>query len=323
MKTIHKLIFLFCILALTLNSCSSDDDEKNDIPVVKETPEIIISEESISVIVDKETNVEITQGGSEYNAFSLNPEIADVKIEDNQMTIAGKSGGNTFIIVSDQNGQYKKYPVTAYYDKLTLDQEHVDIEIPNGTSGEATVRVLLGNGEYSATSDNNEILSTSISGNYIVITAIKEGDATITIRDVMGMEGSFTVHTTVSTSPYTKQELENIKNNSNARYEFEGYKIGESIYYIFENSIENGMNKYGWRPWSGGDAHLTIWFTGDKSVGKKEQAFLSQFTWEDYTTQYTNEPITFEIIKNDGKKIWAVYTVQSNGKSYGYFCAKI
>lgn len=322
MKTIHKLVFSFCILAITLNSCSSDDDKKNDIPVVKETPELGISEEPISVIVDKETSVEITQGASGYNAFSLNPDIATAKVEDNQVTISGKSGGSTFIIVSDQSGQYKKFPVTAYYDKLTLEQEHVDIEIPNGAPGEATVRVLLGNGGYSATSDNTDILSMSVSGDYVVITAIKEGDATVTVKDVMGMEGCFTVHTTISTSPYTKEELEKIKSNSKVRYEFEGYKIEESRYYVFENTVENGMNRYGWRPTYPGE-YLTIWFSGDKTVGKKEKAFLSQFTYEDYTTQYDNEPIIFEIIKNDGKKIWAVYTVQSNGKSYGYFCAEI
>lgn len=319
MKTTHKLIFSFCILALSLNSCSSDDDGKNDIPVVKETPELNISEESINVIVDKETSVEIIQGGSEYNAFSLNPEIATAKVEDNQVTISGKSRGNTFIIVSDQSGQYKKFPVTAYYDKLTLDQEHVDIEIPNGAPGEATVRVLLGNGGYSVTSDNNEILSVSISGDYVVITATKEGDATVIVKDAMGMEGCFTVHTTISTSPYTKQELEKIKNSSQVRYEFEKYKPSLSRATLY-NTMENGMHKYGWSTYS---EHLLIWFSGDKSVGKKEKAFLSQFTWEDYTTQYTNEPIILEIIKNDGKKIWAVYTVESNGMSYGYFCAAI
>lgn len=319
MKTTHKLIFSFCILALSLNSCSSDDDGKNDIPVVKETLELNISEESINVIVDKETSVEIIQGGSEYNAFSLNPEIVTAKVEDNQVTILGKSGGNTFIIVSDQSGQYKKFPVTAYYDKLTLDQEHVDIEIPNGAPGEATVRVLLGNGGYSVTSDNNEILSVSISGDYVVITATKEGDATVIVKDAMGMEGGFTVHTTISTSPYTKQELEKIKNSSQVRYEFEKYKPSLSRTTLY-NTMENGMHKYGWSTYS---EHLLIWFSGDKSVGKKEKAFLSQFTWEDYTTQYTNEPIILEIIKNDGKKIWAVYTVESNGMSYGYFCAAI
>lgn len=319
MKTIYKLIFSSCILALMLNSCSNDDDEKNDIPVVKETPELNIGEESISVIVNKETNVEITQGGSEYNTFSLNPEIVTAKVEDSQIVISGKSGGNTFIIVSDQSGQYKKFPVIAYYDKLTLDQEHVDIEIPNGAPGEATVRVILGNGGYSATSDNNEILSASISGDYIIITATKEGDATVTVKDGMGMEGSFTVHTTISTSPYTKQELESIKNNSQVRYEFEGYKPYLSRATLY-NTMGNGMHKYGWSTYS---EHLLIWFSGDKSVGKKEKAFLSQYTYEDYTTEYTNEPIIFEIIKNDGKKIWAVYTVQSNGKSYGYFCAEI
>ena len=76
------------------------------------------------------------------------------------------------------------------------------------------------------------------------------------------------------------------------------------------------MRKYGWSTYN---EHLLIWFSGDKSVGKKEKAFLSQFTWEDYTTEYTDEPIIFEIIKNDG----TVYTIQSNGKSYGYFCAEI
>lgn len=81
------------------------------------------------------------------------------------------------------------------------------------------------------------------------------------------------------------------------------------------------MNKYGWSVWS---EYLTIWFSGDKTVGKKEKALLSQFTYEDYTTQFTEEPAILEIIKNNGTKIWAVYSVLKADKlSYGYFCAKI
>ena len=320
MKTIYKLL-LVSILMFVLNSCSDNDDEKNTIPIGPEIPELTIVGDEITVIVDQEEFIEIAQGGNGYNVFSLNPDIVEAKMDNEQVIVPGKSSGGTFIILSDQSGQYKKYPVISYYDKLTFDQEHIDVETSAGKPSAATVKVLKGNGNYSATSDNDELLSIEIVGNNIIITALEEGDANIIVKDSKGIEGTFSVHVTLSTNPYTEAELTEIKNNSQERYVFEGYKVELNRYNTFINTTENGMNKYGWSVWS---EYLTIWFSGDKTVGKKEKALLSQFTYEDYTTQFTEEPAIFEIIKNNGTKIWAVYSVLKADKlSYGYFCAKI
>lgn len=320
MKTIYKLLSL-SILILALNSCSDNDDEKNILPATEEMPELTINKEEITVIVDQEETIGITQGGNGYNTFSLNPDIAEARIDNEQIIVTGKSSGNTFIIISDQSGQYKKYSVTSYYDKLTFDQESIDLETSAGKPSAVTVKVLKGNGNYSAKSDNESLLSMNISGNNIIITALEEGDATIIVKDAKGIEGTFSIHITLSTNPYTEKELLEIKNDSRERYVFEGYQVEANRYNTFVNTTENGMNKYGWSAWS---EYLTIWFSGDKSVGKKGKALLSQFTYEDYTTKFTEEPAIFEIIKNDGTKIWAVYSVLKEEKlSYGYFCAKI
>ena len=118
MKTIYKLLSV-SILMFVLNSCSDNDDEKNTI-------------------------IEIAQGGNGYNVFSLNPDIVETKMDNEQVIVTGKSSGATFIILSDQSGQYKKYPVISYYDKLTFDQEHIDVETSAGKpSVMATTRLHL------------------------------------------------------------------------------------------------------------------------------------------------------------------------------------
>lgn len=318
MKNIHKSVFLFCILALMLNSCSNND-EKNDIPTIKDIPELNISDESISVIVDKETNVEITQGGNEYMAFSLNPGIAEVAMDDDShIIITGKSGGNTFMIVSDQEGQYKKYPVMAYYDLLVLNKDKVDIETSTTKPNTTVVKVIKGNGKYSATSDNDEILTLDVSESDIKVTALKEGDANIIVKDAMGMQAGFSVHITISTNPYNEEEIARIISDSRERYEFEGYKVEKSSRNTFYYGIENGKNKYGWDYYG---EYVTILASGDKSVGKKETALLSQSVYGN--TKFANEPVHFEVIKNDGSKIWAVYSVIKNEKIYGYLCTKV
>lgn len=319
MKKIYRFIFTFYIIALILSSCN-ENDENNDMLEMKNTPELRFSEDLISVIVGQEVNFEITQGGDEYNVFSLDPDIASAEIENNEVVISGKSSGNTFVIVSDQSGQYKKNPITAYYDKLILDQEILDVEIAIGKPISVTVKVIQGNGTYSAMSDKDDILSTRISGEDIIITALKEGDANVTVKDIMGVEAMFQVHISVSTNPYTEQELNEIKSNAMERYEFESNKVEKSRYYPFTYVIENDMNKYGWST-SWGD-HLTIWFSGDKSVGKKEVAKLSQLTYG--CTTFNNVPVNFEVIKNNGTKFWAVYSlIQDDKLYYGYLCSKI
>lgn len=85
------------------------------------------------------------------------------------------------------------------------------------------------------------------------------------------------------------------------------------------NRVENGRNLYGWDYF--GFYYLKIYFAGDKAVGKKENASLAYYY---SSTNISADAIDFEIIKNDGVKIWAVYSFVMDGKlRYGYFIQNI
>ena len=73
--------------------------------------------------------------------------------------------------------------------------------------------------------------------------------------------------------------------------------------------------------------NFKITFDGDNSVGTKQNAVLNCYSYSQSTRKYinyTNKAITLKVIKNDGTKIWAIYTFMDNGVGkYGYFCDKI
>ncbi|MDD3909598.1 MAG: hypothetical protein PHN86_06555, partial [Proteiniphilum sp.] len=80
-----------------------------------------------------------------------------------------------------------------------------------------------------------------------------------------------------------------------------------------------GRNLYGWDYYN--FYYLKIYFSGDKEVGKKENASL---VYRYGSTSISADHIDFEIIKNDGNKIWAVYSfIRLEVLHYGYFIQNI
>ena len=62
-------------------------------------------------------------------------------------------------------------------------------------------------------------------------------------------------------------------------------------------------------------------FKGDLSVGTKTEGSFSNKDWYD-TTAY--EGVTYEILKNDGSRVWGiVHLAEENYLHVGYFCTSI
>lgn len=316
MKAKYKLfILLSTLLPVGMTGCSSDDEGNN--PGV-EVPELALKEQEIKVKIGNDVNVDITEGGGDYKAFSLNQEIAKVELANNKLTIQGLKIGKTSLIVSDNDNCYQRLAVMVYeYDAIKLETQDVEIKYPKGHPKAIAVNILEGHGSYAITCDNEDILEAYLNAGRIILNAKgKEGVTNVTVTDYCGLTAVIKVTTITSEIPYDEAELEVIKANEKLRCQFDG--SNSLSYYTVLNEKVGEFNLHGWD--YNGMYYLKIYFPGDKEVGVKPNSKLSSKRF----VVFDEEPIKFEIIKNDGAKIWAVYSLLKDDKLYfGHFCQNI
>lgn len=319
MKTRYKTLLGILLLAvplLTLLSCGSD----GDIPPVTEPSELEIEKEQVEIVVGNKAELEIVKGNDEYKAFSLNDEVVTVGISGNKLIVDAVGRGKTSVIVSDGSGQYRSLSVVSYYDAIKVEQEVVGLWLPLGSIKTKRVEILQGNGDYHAESSDPEIVSVQASGELLLLTGRKEGKVSITLTDALDVTTTIQVEVTSTTEPYDEWELKAIMKQETLCYVFDNSVVeNATTSYTPINKIENGRNLYGWDYYN--YYYLKIYFSGNKEVGKKENASL---VYRYSSINISEDSIDFEIIKNDGKKIWAVYSfVKQERVHYGYFIQNI
>ena len=321
MKKRYKLILLlFLAFPLGFTACSDDDDEQDNVPLV-ETPELVLEKSTIDIEVGKSGVVAIKEGGGEYSVFSSNPDIVSVELKDNSVTMSALVLGKTSIILSDKNGRYRELGVVAYYKEILLGRDKVEVKIPLGHTEKSTrIAITQGNEGYEISTESENITA-SIEDNHIVIKATQAGDAILKLTDSYGLE--LTVPVTVtenSTVAYDEYDLAEIKANTDNRYLYNNINIGHSAY-SHVHSTTDGVNLYG-IDYRNETYYYKVYFEGDKSVGVKTGGLLR--------VKYHSPRITFEescdleVIKNDGTKIWVVYSYIKDEKlNFGHFCQDV
>lgn len=198
MKIIYKTM-LMTVVVLSFFSCGNDDEPGIDTP--PSNPELMVAEDALFVKIGEDTDaeLEILQGGGEYNAFSTNENIAKAEVVDGKIMIKGISIGKTYIVVSDKNGYYEKKPIlVGLTDVIELDKTEVEIESLLNISAYATVNIIEGNGGYKVVSDNPKVtVSASESGTITIMGKPEDIEtpttAAVTVTDVLGMISVFDV----------------------------------------------------------------------------------------------------------------------------------
>lgn len=319
-----KYIYLYAaLLATTLgvSSCGSDKDDNNPI---QKPAELALDKDTIKVGVEETAELNVKEGAGSYKVFSENPAIATTEIADKKITIKGQDKGYTAVVVSDENGAYKRIPVQSMYKHLAADSTNLRINMKLGNTQNVTLTITAGNGNYKVQTDNSNIAKVaSIDGNKITITGLAEGSANLIITDMMNLSLTIPITVKTTTVPYTSEELQALKNDNTLRYMFNGKSVyNESdSYYNYINQMDDDYNMYGFDYY--GYMYFKVWFVGDKTVGKKSSGKIqAKMTWGD--NESSSDALTFEIIKNDGTFIWAVYSyIQDNKLYYGNFCQRI
>lgn len=300
-------LFTFCFV-----SCSSDDEPN----IEDNSSDLIVSEDNVRVLVGETTTIEITEGNGEYKAFSLNEEIAQVEVNNNKLNINTYSNGKTSIVVSDKNSNYKNIEIVSYYGEIILEENTIAMKMRIGNFATKKIKVLGGNGGYVATSEDEDIASVNVDGDNVIITGKTEGTVNIHIIDQLDVETEFSVVIETTDRAYEDDELEEIKDNNSLRFYFDGRLDTTST---IVNSKEGNYNVYGWDYYGYEYEYQKIYFEGEKSVGKKDNAVFSQVDWFN-SPVHTRQPVDLEIIKVDDGKIWGVFSFIKNKKLfYGHF----
>lgn len=305
-------------------ACGDDNGASPVEPVTPPSPGLEVPTDVLRVKNGEALTLQVTQGGGDYNVFSLDPSVATATIVDGQIEIQGVEVGQTAIIVSDSGGYYRKVPVSVYvYETITIDKTEIDLVALLGNVAFASAQVTQGNGGYSIASSDTRVTAMIADDGSIAMSATSKPDdytATLTVTDKSGLTATILVTVKASYEPFTEEDLADIKADATRTYILDGY---QSNYMGYGKSVNadngDGTISYGWQyaPISWLTYRFKITFTGDKTVGKKTDALLD---YTMYMGDTYNVPIDLEIIQADATNIWGVFTfVLDEAIHYGYF----
>lgn len=327
MKTINKLFTLSALSLLLASMTACNDDDKNltiEVPEIQK--EIVLSEPSARVKIGEENKLilNVVSGNDDYHAFSLNEEIVTVAIENGKIVLQGLKNGSTEIVITDKYNTVCKCPVQVYTtDVLEVENTELSLTTLLGYEGSVKTAVLQGNGDYTISSDNPAIRATINAEGSITISSTSKNEAitgVVTVKDCSDLSAEINVEVTSRLTPiYTEDEIEIFTANNKVRYFMNGSDTFASYYTsIYSVDAENNYT-YGWKYYT--YYSFYIWFNGDNTVGKKENA---TFRKKDSYNDTGVVDIDFEIVKNDGEYIWGIYSfIKDEKMNFGYICSKI
>lgn len=317
-------------MAMTMGftACSDDDDVYDpglNVPAAQERPAISTdATDEVKVGVDETATFNITDGGGNYKVVAENPEYVTAEINGSAITLKGLKKGIAGVMISDAQGNYKHITVKCMYFDMTLDKSEVSVGMKLGhTDGVAKVNVLQGNGQYICESADENVATATANGEVITVQGVNSGETTITVTDQMGLTKTINVKVQTTTIPFTEEEKAAVLALNENKMVFEGE---EALYVeyggVYELTQEDGFvtmrSYYSWYP----SYDMIMKFKGDLSVGKKtDGTYVNNNAWGGMADK---SGIDYEILKNDGSRVWGIVSVIAEGYLYtGYFCMPI
>lgn len=318
-----KKYLLICLTFFFVIACSSDDDKT---PIIDNESNLEVSNSEVILDADnlEDQEVEILDGAGGYKAFATNPDIVDVELNNSTLLLKGKKVGATKIIVQDVDNQLATITVKFMHTKLSIEETDLHMVTWLGTKKSIATTILSGNGGYSVeVEDNKGFVNASLLGNIITITTTgkEKGQAKIIVRDKLGLETVITVNVEVTEEAFTDELIESIKAEKQVTYVYNKMKLDE-LNPLKEKS--NNMFLYGWEYNSWGYVeYYKVWINGDLTVGEKANSKFAANTY-DVSTYGEVELERCEIIKNDGEKIWCIFSGEKDQTlHFGYFITTI
>lgn len=345
-KTMKYDMMRAALLALLIGagtvSCNDDDTmvKPEPSPVVNpqlpEYPTLTLSEKSVDLLIDQQASVEILDGAGDYKIAVLDPSNVEATLEGSTIRLKGLVYGNTDLVVSDQGGAYTTLTANVYKsDVLTtsVPEGAMKLTLAMGQPANGQFTITAGNDPYTVESSDPQTVSATLASDGVTVTMVgqkgqEEGDApvVITVKDARGLKAEVSVTTEVSDSPFTDEQIEQIKAISTATYVINGKLIPEDkIYQKAFGYTASGREYYGCYAQSKSANMRTyilyyLWAnpgTVDmKTVGIKEGLKFSYTEPEDnsgYDWICQNIPVevngksTVEVIKAENNMSWVTF----------------
>lgn len=259
-----KYYLLYLIMAVFsfggLQSCS---DEENEIPEVKHQEKLTFTSDLLRVKIGAENRVAlpIATGAGEYNAYSLDSEIADVVADnDGYVYIEGYKNGSTILVVSDAANNYKRLKIVVYtIDELKLSHTEFNFVTPMGSSSTSECSVTLGNGGYSVSSDNDKVVPEIDSESGIITLTATSGKeeyiATVTVTDCSSLTATIKVNVKPTFEAFTQSDIDMILAKESNDWYIKSSQFSQTLntdlpryekYGEWKDAAEDGQYVFGW-----------------------------------------------------------------------------
>lgn len=324
MKHIYTLLIIIPLVLLGFSCCSDDKNDDNNI--VEPIGKIVLSEDIIKLYTDKEngfeTSVKIVEGGGDYKIIGNDNRVVDVSLKDNIINVKGPIVGTTSssFVLMDKDNNVRNVRIEQGVSELILSEKLISLEVLKGKKETVKIKIEKGSSKfYHTTKAENKLVDVKIEGETIYLTnkGGVEGKITLNFTDRMGNMANIDYEVKERLKPFSDQELKKIMQIDTPKtYKLEDYQSDDS-WQTFTNNVENGINTYGYGYYTYVDFKIT--FPGAKDLGMKTGATLSYVESGKQVFKSDNLPY-FEIVKNDGKMIWVVYTYSDKNVTMpGYF----
>lgn len=206
--------------AVGFTSCNDDDPLVTLDPVEKIEGDagestLKVPEEVVKVKIGNDIAVPAEGAQGEVTAFSLNENVVKIVDAGNGPMIQGLKNGTAEIMVSDASGAHKKFTVSIYTtDVMQLNKTALAMEAKLGAyTTNKECEVVLGNGGYTVTSDDERVIPT-ISEEGAISIGAKGGaevyTANVEVSDISGLSATIAVTVTPDLNPFTQDELQDI-----------------------------------------------------------------------------------------------------------------
>lgn len=206
--------------AVGFTSCNDDDPLVTLDPVTVVEGEqgestLKVPAEVVKVKIGDDIALPVEGVQGTLSAFSLNEEVLTIVDNGNGPMLQGLKNGTADVMVGDASNSYKKFSVSVYTtDVMQLNKTTLAMEAKLGAySTNKECEVVLGNGGYSISSNDERVIPTITEDGAISIGA-KGGASTytaeVTVSDISGLTATITVTVSADLNPFSDEELQNI-----------------------------------------------------------------------------------------------------------------
>ena len=197
MKTIKLLTILALMLLTSFTTANAQNSLVGDVNkdgrvdvsdavmvvdiILHGQKELSLSVNEVSLSKGNSVTIVITSGYGSYTVSSTDTNIADATLSGSTVIITGKNGGTTVVKVIDTiSGNVEEVNVKVLAP-LSFSANSAELVIGETT----TIDIISGNGNYEVTSSNANVVEVSLSGTTIVLEGKAQGNASVTVKDVV------------------------------------------------------------------------------------------------------------------------------------------